>query len=338
MTIGTDFATGFGSAADIRVYKVKVQADGPEAPTSTSQLVCVAQPTLAMLNQQGQVLTVYPNNAAEYDVRLTRGSSDLSSVTVAASSRDSTKPATWGDKESITLNLAGGAGTPNYRAENYDVNGGANLPALGNQILESSPNGYITLTWVHPRDAREFASFTVPGQRIPSNPGFVDVVRVTDVPNGTTLTRAPADLIVLRGGVTVTQTGTTGVMTTRGFLQPTQLTETMLNPNNTPTFVFTTASPFKYQVSIFDHMGQFLNSQEGAVDSLRWEQMRNNEDSMAVAMSILPFAKDGQQFGTGVYILKAMVTTMESTRSDAGSPLHVAPVSRAIVNRFGYKR
>ena len=115
-------------------------------------------------------------------------------------------------------------------------------------------------------------------------------------------------------------------------------TATSASVTGVPSAVFRTASPFAYKVAIFDHLGQFLTSQQGKVDSLRWEQMRGNADSLACAFSILPVSEKGQPFGTGVYIMRATITTSEVTRRDPGRPLQVKPVSKIMVNRFGYRR
>jgi hypothetical protein len=66
--------------------------------------------------------------------------------------------------------------------------------------------------------------------------------------------------------------------------------------------------------------------------------MRGNADSLACAFSILPISRDGQRFGTGVYILQATITTHESNRKDPGKPLRVTTTTKAFTNRFGYIR
>lgn len=328
------------SPTDIRTFPVTVQADGPAAGGSTSDLVCHAMPTLVMLNQSGAVDTAYPSGPTQYDVRLIRATSDLEQVVVTAISRDSARGAGWGDAESITLPQTGDAGglTTNRR-ENYNFNGGSASPAKGNNTLEAAPNGEVVLTWTHPRDPRETATFILPGRKIPVTPGFIDIVRVTDVPKGVTINVPVNNPIVIRGGVAIGQAGDGATITHKGVLfNPHNISDATLNPNQTPTFVFKTASPFSYQVSIFDHLGQFLNAQEGKVDSARWEQMRGNADSLAVAFSILPVSEEGQQFGTGVYIMRATLTTLDATRQDPGQPKRVTPITRVLVNRFGYRR
>jgi hypothetical protein len=324
---------------DIRTYNVSVQADGPAAPQSTQQLACFPMPTLAMLNQSGGLDSVYPSGTTLYDVRLTRASSDLQQVVVNAKSSDSARPG-WGDEENLVLPQTGNSGglTTNLK-DNQAFNGASANPAKGNNILEAGPNGLVTLVWKHPRDEREFATFTLPGKRVPVEPGFIDMIRVTDVPKGIVIDKPITNPIVIRGGVTLGQNGQGATLVHKGILHnPHGITEVQLNPNNTPTFVFKTASAFKYEVSIFDHLGQWLCSQRGDVDSTKWEQMRGGADSLAVAMSILPVAESGQPFATGVYIMKATLTTKAVNRTDPGRPLIVKPATKIAINRFGYRR
>lgn len=332
------------SSSDIRTYPVTVQADGPAAGASSAQLVCVAQPKLELLNAQGRADAAYPGSAVEYDVKLTRAASELNQVVVTASSGDSAKAQPWGDRESIVLNQTAttGATTVNRR-DDYDVNGSVARPAAGNNVLEASPDGTITLKWAHPRDARESASLTLPGKGVPSTDGFIDIVRLTDAPRGGSesipLDKAVKDPIVLRGGATYKKEGGKSTLNTKGPLHnPLKLEGAVLDPNLIPTFVFKTASPFAYRITIFDHLGNFLNSMDGKVDSLKWEGMRNNADSLAVAMSILPVSHDGQLFATGAYILRATLTTRESVRVTAGRTERISAASRSMVNMFGYVR
>lgn len=89
-----------------RIFNVKVQADGPLAPGSNSQVTCYPAPTLVMLNSAGFPDTAYPAGPARYTVRLNRSSSDLATVLVSAASADSSKPKPWGDAETIPLQLS----------------------------------------------------------------------------------------------------------------------------------------------------------------------------------------------------------------------------------------
>lgn len=329
------------SPTDVRTYAVKVQADGPAAAASTQGLSCYPMPVLTLLNQAGGVDSAYPAGKTPYNVKLTRATSDLQQVIVVATSSDVGRPG-WGDQESISLPQASASGgTTVNQKNNYTVSGSALNPAKGDNTLDAAPGpgGSITLTWQHPRDPRETATFHMPGKSISTTPGFIDVVRASDAPRGAPLPGVITDPIVIRGGVVLTRNGTGAVLTHKGDLSnPHKLGDDVLDPNRTPTFVFNTAAPFTYRISIYDHLGQFLNAKEGKVDSLRWEQMRGNADSLACAFSILPVSKDGQLFGTGVYILRATITTRESIRQDPGRPVHVTASTKLFTNRFGYVR
>jgi hypothetical protein len=298
-------------------------------------------PSLALLNAAGGVDSAYAAGTTPYTVRLTRATSDLQQVVVAATSSDSGRPG-WGDEEQIILpQVSANGGTTINSKGNYPVNGSAANPAKGDNTLEAAPGpgGSITLTWKHPRDPRETATFRLPGKSVAVAPGFIDVERATDAPHGVPLPPAILDPVVIRGGVTLVRNGSQAVLTHKGALSnPHNLGDDVLDPNHTPTFVFKTAAPFAYKISIYDHLGQFLNSWQGAVDSAKWEQMRGHADSLACAFSILPVSKNGQRFGTGVYILHATLTTREATHQDPGRPVRVTPSTLVFTNRFGYVR
>jgi hypothetical protein len=148
-----------------------------------------------------------------------------------------------------------------------------------------------------------------------------------------------SDPVVIRGGATLVTDGVHAVLTDKGALSnPHNLDDAVLDPNHTPTFVVTTASSFSYEFSIFDHLGLFLNSASGVVDSARWEQMRGSADSLACAITILPVSRNGQRFGTGAYILRGTLTTRQTNRPDPGKPKFVKSTVIPILNRFGYIR
>ncbi|MEO6098575.1 MAG: vWA domain-containing protein [Fibrobacteria bacterium] len=324
---------------DVRNFNVTVQADGPAAAATTQSLVCVPMPALTMVNPAGGVDSAYPNSATDYDIRLSRGTSELKDVIVVATSSDTSQPG-WSDVENIAMpqSSVSGAITINLRND-YPLNGSVANASKGNNILDAAPGGEVVLTWTHPRDLRETATVRLPGKKVASAPGFIDVVRATDAPHGVPIPAEVTEPVVIRGGATLIRNATGAVLTHKGDLSnPQKVADAILDPNHTPTFVFNTSSAFSYQVTIFDHLGQFLNSRKGAVDSARWEQMRGNADSLACAFSILPISRDGQRFGTGVYILQASITTKMTDRKDSGKPLRVKPVTKIFTNRFGYIR
>ena len=72
----------------------------------------------------------------------------------------------WGDAEYVTLAAAGTAGgTATYQSP-YPFNGRSANPAPGNGTLEAGPAGQVILSWVYPRDARDFATLILPGSRM----------------------------------------------------------------------------------------------------------------------------------------------------------------------------
>jgi len=325
---------------DVRNYTVKVQADGPVAAASGQNLSCYAMPTLTLLNKAGGVDSAYTAATTPYNVRLTRATSDLQQVIVTATSTDSTRPG-WGDEEHIVLPEASAAGgtTVNLK-NNYPLKGSATTATKGDNTLDAAPGpgGSVTLTWQHPRDPREIATYRLPGKSISTTQGFIDIVRAVDAPHGVPLP-VITDPVVIRGGVTLVRNGTTAILTSKGDLNnPGKISPEILDPNHTPTFVFNTAAPFSYSISIYDGLGQFLNSKEGSVDSLKWEQLRGGADSLACAFSILPVSKEGHRFGTGVYILRATITTHAAVRQDPGRPMRVTSATKTFTNRFGYIR
>lgn len=323
----------------VRSYNLTVQADGPAAAATTQNLVCYPMPTLTLVNPAGGADSVYPNAVTPYDVLLTRATSDLQEVIVVATSSDTGRPG-WADQENISVPQASVTGNSTVNRRNdYPLNGAAASATKANNTLEAGPGGEVVFTWTHPRDLRETATFRLPGKKVATASGFIDVVRATDAPHGVPIPAHVVDPVVIRGGVTLVRNAGGAVLTHKGDLNnPHDVPDDILDPNHTPTFVFNTASPFSYKVVIFDHLGQFLNAREGAVDSLRWEQIRGNADSLACAFSILPISRNGQRFGTGVYILQATITTSESNRKDPGKPLRVKPTTKAFTNRFGYIR
>jgi hypothetical protein len=322
----------------IRTYAIKVQADGPVAPASTSSLACFDPPTLVLLNPQGKADSVYGPGTTDYQVRLTRSESDLGSVTVTSVSKDSTRPQPWGDAEATVLTRSGGGSVYQGR---QPLNGGSTAPAAGNAILESDPNGAVTLTWTHPRDPREFAVYTLPGKRIPMVDPFIDVERVRDVTRGVVLSGVVADPVILYGGADLIRTGPDAprVVHSGCLANCTGEAVRLGDPDKLPSFIFKTASPFTYDVKIFDNLGNFVNGSKGEVDAAKWQAMPRKGDSVAVVLSVLPVARNGALIGSGAYILRATINSQPSKSRNADGEETLVPADqRAFLNRFGYVR
>jgi hypothetical protein len=85
-------------------------------------------------------------------------------VIVTAVTKDSMLPPTpgWGDAENVALAASGTSGV--YQSP-YPFNGQSAKPTPANGTLEAAAAGQIVLSWVYPRDARDFATYTLPGSK-----------------------------------------------------------------------------------------------------------------------------------------------------------------------------
>jgi hypothetical protein len=324
-----------------KTYPVTVKADGAAATVSTASLTCSDQASLVMLNTAGKEDSVYAGGGSNYQVKLTRSSNDLASVKVNAISKDSTVKQPWGDVEIISLTLGGSsAGTIPYTGTTA-VHGSTALPIPNNGMLESDANGKLVLTWVHPRDPREFASYTLPGKKIPTIAPFISIERVNNVAKGENINLPITNPVVIFGGVTMVKVNPDSSSVAHGacISNCTGNAVGFADPGKNPSFVFKTASPFTYDVSIYDHLGNFVNSAKDGVDATKWQTMPKKGDSVTVVMSILPVASNGAAIGTGVYILKGTIKSQAtSTKDSQGNEKKVTADSRLILNRFGYLR
>lgn len=152
------------TSGGVKTYSFKVQADGPAAGSSSSQLICHDMPALVMLNPAGAEDPFYVGGSTAYSVQLKRAASDLGATVVSAVSIDTTRPQPWGDAEAILMPLLGqAAGVATNRHGAYPFEGSQLIPQAGNNRLEAMPSGKVVLKWVHPRDPREFATYELKG-------------------------------------------------------------------------------------------------------------------------------------------------------------------------------
>lgn len=150
-------------------YAFTVKADGAQETRTTRTTQCYDPPALVMLNSQGQPDAEYSLTANSYTIKLTRSPSDVGPVIVTAITKDSMQPPPpgWGDAEYPALASAGVSGGAAVYQSPYPFNGRSANPAPGNGTLEAAAGGQIVLSWVYPRDARDFATYTLPGSRMP---------------------------------------------------------------------------------------------------------------------------------------------------------------------------
>jgi hypothetical protein len=173
-------------------YAFTVKADGPAEAQTTKTTQCYDPPALVMLNAQGQPDAQYSLTATSYTIKLTRSPSDVGPVIVTATTKDSMAPPTpgWGDAENVTLAAAGASGGAAVYQGPYPFNGQSAKPVPGNGTLEAAAGGQILLSWVYPRDARDFATYTLPGSKMPvTQPPSAN-------PPGAAFTTLDPDLIV----------------------------------------------------------------------------------------------------------------------------------------------
>jgi hypothetical protein len=110
-----------------------------------------------------------------------------------------------------------------------------------------------------------------------------------------------------------------------------------------PTWKVMTKYPFKYTMSFFDNLGQFVNKAEGEVDPDAFEKLRATEkvgDSVLVELTFLPVSFDGSAIGTGAYIMKGLlqIQDQKGLKGPQGETITLVPTERTIVSRFGYIR
>ncbi|HKP98262.1 MAG TPA: vWA domain-containing protein [Fibrobacteria bacterium] len=322
-----------------RTYAVKVQADGPLAPASTSDLTCYDPPVLTLLNAQGKEDTAYGPGTVPYQIKLIRSTNDLGNVLVTLASKDSTRSPVWGDSESTVLPLVVG-GENTYQGA-LSLNGGSTAPVENNGTLESDANGKVILKWVHPRDAREFATYVLPGRRVPVIESFIEVERVRDVTRGPGVDGYVKDPVVIYGDAKIDRTDPDAPRITYGGCLANCSGDAIRagDPANVPSFVFKTASPFSYSLKLYDNLGAFLNESEGTIDAAKWQSLPRQKDSVAVVLGVVPVAKNGAKLGIGVYFMRAIITSHPAMSKDAqGNEIMVPGHSRTFFNRFGYLR
>lgn len=110
-----------------------------------------------------------------------------------------------------------------------------------------------------------------------------------------------------------------------------------------PTWKVTTRYPFRYSLSFFDNLGQFVNRAEGSVtaDQLALAHAGAlGQDSVHLQLTFLPIAMDGNTIATGAYIMKGILTILDlpAYKGSQGEDLIVVPAATTLVSRFGFLR
>ncbi len=320
------------SPNDIRNYKFTVNTTGNQVGVSDSTLICYDQPKLVLINQNtGIEDPSYPIGTTNYFTQLTREGTDLSTITVPAISRDVANPSWVGDQETSDLSLLSTTGNVTVFRGPQIVNSSPNsIPTRMNGILESisKTSGQLVLNWFHPRDPREFASYTLPGRNVtvikPDSLithigtiiippmkviqpfGWIEIVKPFTLGTNQNNVNIKSGLII--GGLNWDrQTQDSIKITNSVCLKNCGVT---INPHNTISFLFKIPpAPFSYSVTIFDHLGQFVFSEKGRIESDAIKKIKLEGDTAGVIFQVPPVANSGQLFGTGVYIVKINLQT-----------------------------
>ena len=209
-----------------------------------------------------------------------------------------------------------------------------------NSTLEVWDGDQVVGVYVDPLDGDHANTMAKFGTEPPVLHGILNVDRLLAAPKGISVLTHISDPIVIRGGIDSVVRFTKDSATVTGGTciyncDPNVLTNA--DPTHTPAFVFKVLSPFRYTASIYDHLGAFVNKSSGTVaDDAKWKALHRKGDTVMVMMNIIPVSNDGQLYGTGVYIIKATITTQGGT--DPLTHAHITAATTKFLNRFGYIR
>ncbi|MEO6098136.1 MAG: vWA domain-containing protein, partial [Fibrobacteria bacterium] len=303
-------------------YHFTMNVSAGEIGSSSGNYTCWDMPTLAAIDKKTNLpVEIYAPNNNAYDLKLTRSPSELKNVTVTAASTDD-------DKESISLTtLNNNLGFPTQTG-GFSYNPAEGDPGLNNGILEVDDHGDFTFNWFHPRDARENVTFVLPGRIIPVISGDPTLKIQKPVTEGVTF-----DPVKIPNQVIVLDAKDRCIVNCKG-------TESFHGDGGAPTWNITIKSPFRFSCKVFDNFGQFVSNSEGELSAKEWGALGKNGDSAVVHFKIVPVSKDGQQLGTGAYLMMTTISALgdEVTKNSAGETIIVKNAKREYLRKFGYVR
>ncbi len=305
-------------------YAFTMNAAGDEIGSSSGNYSCWDMPTLTAIDKAtGKPPEIYSPDGNAYQLKLTRSPSDLRDVTVAGSSANQ-------DREGILLTKIDlSLGYPTQTGD-FSYNPAKANPGPGNGILEVDGKGDLTFVWSHPRDARETVTYVLPGRVIPVLDGNVNLTIKDPVTRGETFDPAA---VKDKDKVVVTDAKDHCILNCAG-------TEEFHASDAVPTWKITVKSPIKYTMSIYDNLGQFVNRSDGEMTAEDWAKVAKSGDSASLQFKIVPVSRDGQQLGTGAYLMHANITAMGDlvTKNSAGESIIVRNAKTEYLKRFGYLR
>ncbi len=303
-------------------YHFTMNVAGDEIGSTGGNFSCWDMPTLAAIDKKtNQPVDIYATDNNTYKLSLTRSPSDLKDVSVSGTSANN-------DKEGIALTtLNNNLGFPTQTGD-FTYNPAKANPGLNNGVLEVDNHGDLTFNWSHPRDPREFVTFVLPGRIVPVLSGDPTLKIQHPVTEGVTF-----DPVKITSPVVVLDAKDKCLVNCKG-------TEIFHVDGGAPTWNLTIKSPIKFSVKIFDNLGQFVTNSDGEMDANTWSALAKSGDSATIHFKILPVAKNGQQLGTGAYLMMTTITALgsEVTKNSAGESIVVKNAKRDYLRKFGYVR
>jgi hypothetical protein len=304
-------------------YAFTMNVAGGEIGSSNGIYTCWDMPTLKALDAANAVPEIYTPDGNAYRLKLTRSPSELHEVTVAATSANK-------DEESIRLaKIDSALGYPIQIADfKYDPAQSQADP--GNGILEVDGKGDLTFTWSHPRDTRETVTYVLPGRVVPVLDGAVKLTIKEPVTQGETFDPAK---VRDKDKVLLTDNKERCILNCSG-------TDAFHAGGGAPTWEITVKSPIKYDVCVYDNLGQFVSRSEGEMTQADWAKLAKTGDSASIHIKIVPVSSTGQQLATGAYLMHANITALGDlvTKSSAGESIIVKNGRTEYLKRFGYLR
>jgi hypothetical protein len=303
-------------------YNFTMSVTAGDASASAGNYTCWDMPTLAAIDKKTNLpAEIYRTDNNIYQLKLTRSPSELTNVTVAGTSANN-------DKENISLgNLNNNLGFPTQTGD-FTYNPAKANPGLNNGVLEVDNHGDLTFTWSHPRDARETVTYVLPGRIVPILSGNPILTIREPVTTGVIF-----DPVKIESPVVILDVKDKCILNCKG-------TEIFHVDKGTPTWNLTVKSPFKFAVKVFDNLGQFVSESEGTLDAAAWTALAKTGDSATVHFKILPVSREGQELGTGAYLMMLNITALgdEVTKNSAGESIIVKNAKREYLKKFGYVR
>lgn len=298
----------------------------PEIAASTPNHSCYELPKISVVDASGDSVEVYGPDQTKQTVQLSRSPSELRGVNVGVTSET-------GDKETVPLkDPSYVTGLPIHK-DDMKFNGKDPSPTPNNGTVEVGNTQNVTLTWTHPRDPRETTTYVLLGKKVPVVLATVDIVGPKAPVRGVDIQNPPrgGDPVVVldkNGRCQLNCTGTEAIVMDKK------------NQEGIPTWTATIRSPVRITLWIFDNLGQYVNESRHEFTGLQWDALPKDGDSATVTLHVLPFARTGQNLGTGAYLMKMEIVGIggKLARNAAGELVEVKGTRQEYFERFGYVR